>query len=119
MTAGLPPLDDDEAMREVGWIAREARLLIETPIGSENVERTATFYRRKARLLAYMNEPTLAARAESQAAAYEAGGAFYREPDPAAGPVCGCGHRYAVHLSIHSSGGCVECDCGTARPSWA
>jgi hypothetical protein len=77
----LPPLDDDTARAEVGWVAREASELIKTPIGQEDVERTRTFYERKARLLAYIGEPELAARAESQAAAWAPGGAFYRPRD--------------------------------------
>ena len=118
------PLDDAAATREVGFIAREARWLIGVPIGSEDVDRTAEFYDRKARLLRYIGEPDLAGRAESQAAAYRPGGAYYRplkldEPDPANGSTCGCGHPLGKHLSAHSRGGCIECDCAVARPSWA
>lgn len=55
MSADLPPLDDDEAVREVAWIARRARELSmsgrpgEAPAG-EYVE----FFARKIRLLAHI-----------------------------------------------------------------
>lgn len=68
-------MNDDEARREVGWVAREASRLMGSSAASP--EEWATYYERKAELLAYLGEPDLAARAESQAASYRPGGAFY------------------------------------------
>ena len=76
------PITHDEAVAEVGWVAREARRLIEqrpTPPADE----WAHFYRRKARLLRHIAgepgvlDPDLAAqmiaKAERLAEQYEAG----------------------------------------------
>lgn len=76
------PLTDETARTEVGWVAREARELVAFPSGSPGFEpeRWAVYYDRKARLLAYLDEPELAAASESMAAAYRPGGAYWTEP---------------------------------------
>jgi hypothetical protein len=73
----LPELDDVEAGREVGWIAQEARRLVEL---NPPADEWAAFYDRKARLLRYIAgrpgvvDPDLAAqmiaKAERLAASY-------------------------------------------------
>jgi hypothetical protein len=79
----LPELTDDEAVAEVGWIAREARRLIE--VRDLPAAAWSTFYRRKARLLAHIAsrpgvlDPDAAAqmiaKAERLAEQYEAAAA--------------------------------------------
>lgn len=77
MTEQLPPLDDETAVREVGWVAREARRLVEarpTPPAAEWV----AFYERKARLLRFISsrpgvvDPDAAAQMIAQAEAMAA-----------------------------------------------
>jgi hypothetical protein len=76
-------LTDDEAVREVGWVARRARELVgqgsalPTPA---QVDEWAEFHDRKARLLRHIGESDLAAQSESAAAAYKPGGAYYPRP---------------------------------------
>lgn len=71
-------MNDDEAVREVGWVARRAREIVLTPIGDEDPADMIEFYERKAALLRHIGDAELASRAESQAAAYRPGGAYAR-----------------------------------------
>ena len=74
-----PPLTDEEAVAEVGWVAREARRLVEALPTRPAVE-WVEFYERKARLLRHISarpgviDPDAAAqmiaKAEAMAAAW-------------------------------------------------
>jgi len=79
-------MNDDEAVREVGWVARRAREIVLTPIGQEDPAEMLEFYERKAALLRHIGEDEMAAHADSQAAAWRPGGAFYRPATTGAAP---------------------------------
>lgn len=60
----LPPLTEEEAVREVGWIARRAREIVGTPIGDEDPADMVEFYARKVRLLRHIGTPDALANME-------------------------------------------------------
>ena len=65
LTKRLDPLTDEEAVREVGWVARRARELVER---SDDVwPDWAEFFDRRARLLEHMGQPALASDARVKA----------------------------------------------------
>jgi hypothetical protein len=73
-----PKLTEESAVREVGWVAREARELVGLDwSAAENTARLREFFDRKAALLRYIGDEDLAAKAESQAAAFAPGGAYW------------------------------------------
>lgn len=59
-------MDDAEAVREVGWVAREARELIRFSV-DEDPERWSTFYQRKGDLLSHVGELGMATIAWEEA----------------------------------------------------
>ena len=59
-------MDDDEAMREVGWVAREASALMRVSV-EEDPERWSTFYQRKGDLLSHVGELSMATTAWEEA----------------------------------------------------
>jgi len=62
---GLDPLTDDEAVREVGWVARRARELVER--SDDAWADWAEFFDRRARLLEHIGQPALASDAKAKA----------------------------------------------------
>jgi hypothetical protein len=59
-------VNDDEAVREVGWVAREARDLLRFSV-DEAPERWSTFYQRKGDLLSHVGELGMATTAWEEA----------------------------------------------------
>lgn len=59
-------MDDSEAVREVGWVAREARDLIRVSV-DDDPDRWASFYQRKGDLLSHIGELEMATNAWEEA----------------------------------------------------
>lgn len=81
-------MNDDEATREVAWVAREAREIV-AGRAFDDTGRLAAFHERKARLLRHIaSRPQTANRAEVEqlAAAAEQQAAAYAD-HPFAGPI--------------------------------
>jgi hypothetical protein len=65
LTHRLEPLTDEEAVREVGWVARRARELFERK--DDSSADWVEFFDRRARLLEHIGQPALASDARAKA----------------------------------------------------
>ena len=80
LTQSLDPLTDEEAVREVGWVARRSQELAER--SDATWADWADFFDRRARLLEHIGQPALASDARAKADHARSAWSSGRSPEP-------------------------------------